>query len=117
MKKVEAIVQPFKLIEVKEALAELGVTTLTVSEVREADRCGRHTETYRGQEYVVDFTPRVKVDIVVPDIRVDAAIAAITRGAKTGHDDAGSIFVSSLEDTVSIQSGKHGDIQSHTGRS
>jgi len=110
-------VQPFKLIEVKEALAELGVTTLTVSEVREADRCGRHTETYRGQEYVVDFTPRVKVDIVVPDIRVDAAIAAITRVAKTGHDDAGSIFVSSLEETVSIQSGKHGDIQSHTGRS
>jgi len=60
MKKVEAIVQPFKLIEIKEALAELGVTTLTVSEVREADRCGRHTETYRGQEYIVDFTPRLK---------------------------------------------------------
>src|SRR3989442_7364211 len=71
MKKVEAIVQPFKLIEVKEALAQLGVTTLTVSEVRGADRGERHTETYRGQEYVVDFTPRLKVDIVVADTRVD----------------------------------------------
>jgi nitrogen regulatory protein P-II 1 len=116
MKKVEAIVQPFKLIEIKEALAELGVTTLTVSEVREADRCGRHTETYRGQEYIVDFTPRLKVDIVVPDIRADEVIAVIARVAKTGHDDAGSIFVSSLEDAVSIQSGKHGDIQSPNGK-
>jgi nitrogen regulatory protein P-II 1 len=116
MKKVEAIVQPFKLIEVKEALAELGVTTLTVSEVRGADRGGRHTETYRGQEYVVDFTPRLKVDIVVPDTRVDEVIAVISRVAKTGHDDAGSIFVSSLEDAVSIPSGRHGDVQSHNGR-
>jgi len=108
MKKIEAIVQPFKLLEVKEALAEIGVTTLTVSDVQESDRHGRHTETYRGQEYTVDFTARVRVDIVVPNNLVDEAIAVITKAAKTGHDGAGSIFVSSLEDTVSIQTGKHG---------
>src|SRR5437899_11579350 len=96
MKKVEAIVQPFKLIEVKEALAELGVTTLTVSEVRGADRGGRHTETYRGQEYVVDFTPRLKIDIVVPDTRVDEVSALSSRDASTGHDDAGLTVVSAV---------------------
>jgi nitrogen regulatory protein PII len=108
MKKVEAIVQPFKVLEVKEALVEIGVTTLTVSDVQESDRYGRHTETYRGQEYTVDFTPRVRVDVVVPNNLVDEVIAVITRAAKTGHDGAGSIFVSSLEDRVSIQTGKHG---------
>jgi nitrogen regulatory protein P-II 1 len=109
MKKVEAIVQPFKLLEVKDALAEIGVTTLTVSEVQESDHHGRHTETYRGQEYTVDFTPRVKVDIVVPDSQVDEVIAVITGAANTAHDGAGSIFVSSLEDAVNIQTGKHGE--------
>jgi len=107
MKKVEAIVQPFKLLEVKEALGEIGVTTLTVSDVQESDRYGRHTETYRGQAYTVDFAPRVRVDIVVPDTLLHEAISAITEAAKTGHDGAGSIFVSSLEDTVSIQTGEH----------
>lgn len=109
MKKVEAIVRPFKLLEVKDALAEIGVTTLTVSEVQESDRHRRHTETYRGQRYTVDFTPRVKVDIVVPDSRVHEVIAVITGAARTGHEGSGSIFVSSLEDAVSIQSGKHGE--------
>jgi nitrogen regulatory protein PII len=108
MKKVEAIVQPFKLHEVKEALAEIGVMTLTVSEVQESDRFGRHTETYRGQEYTVDFTPRTRVEVVVSDDVVDDVIAVISRAAKTGNDGAGSIFISSLEDTVSIQTGKHG---------
>src|SRR4029077_17927434 len=108
MKKVEAIVQPFKLHEVKEALGEIGVMTLTVSEVQESDRYGRHTETYRGQEYTVDFTPRARVEIVVPDGLVDEVIAVISRAAKTGNDGAGSIFVSSLEDAVSIQTGRHG---------
>jgi nitrogen regulatory protein P-II 1 len=108
MKKVEAIVQPFKLLEVKEALAEIGVTTLTVSDVQESDRFGRHTETYRGQEYTVDFSPRVRVEIVIPDGLLDEAIAAISEAARTGHDGAGTIFVSSLEDTVSIQTGEHG---------
>ena len=107
MKKLEAIVQPLKLLEIKEALAEIGVTTLTVSEVREADRDGGHTETYRGQEYTVDFSPRVKVDIVVPDSRVHEVIAVITGAAQTGHAGDGSILVSSLEDAVSIQNGKH----------
>jgi len=108
MKKVEAIVQPFKLLEVKEALAEIGVTTLTVSDVQESDRVGRHTETYRGQEYTVDFSPRVRVEIVISDGLLDGAILAISEAARTGHDGAGMIFVSSLEDTVSIQTGKHG---------
>ena len=108
MKKVEAIVQPFKLHEVKEALAEIGVMTLTVSEVQESDRYGRHTETYRGQEYTVDFTPRTRVEVVVSDDVVHDVITVISRAAKTGHDGAGSILVSSLEDTVSIQTGKHG---------
>src|ERR1700720_2627177 len=102
MKKIEAIVQPFKLLEVKEGLAEIGVTTLTVSDVQESDRFGRHPETYRGQEYTVDFPPRVSVDIVVPDSLAHGVIAVIARAAKTGNDGAGSIFVSSLEDTVSI---------------
>ena len=108
MKKVEAIVQPFKLHEVKEAMGEIGVMTLTVSEVQESDRFGRHTETYRGQEYTVDFTPRTRVEVVVSDDVVHDVIAVISRAAKTGHDGAGSILVSSLEDTVSIQTGKHG---------
>jgi len=107
MKKVEAIVQPFKLLEVKEALAEIGVTTLTVSDVQESDRYGRHTETYRGQEYTVDFTPRIRVDVVVPDGLVLDVISVIAKAANTGHDGAGSILVSSLEDAVSIQNGKH----------
>ena len=107
MKKVEAIVQPFKLLEVKEALAEIGVTTLTVSDVQESDRYGRHTETYRGQEYTVDFTPRIRVDVVVADGLVLDVISVIAKAANTGHDGAGSIFVSSLEDAVSIQNGKH----------
>ena len=102
MKKVEAIIQPFKLLEVKEALAEIGVTSLTVSDVQESDPRGRHTETYRGQEYTVDFTPRVKVDVTVPDSRMHEVIAVITGAAKTGHDGSGSICVSSLEDAVSI---------------
>ncbi len=82
MKKVEAIVQPFKLHEVKEALAEIGVMTLTVSEVQESDRFGRHTETYRGQEYTVDFTPRTRVEVVVSDDVVDDVIAVISRAAR-----------------------------------
>jgi nitrogen regulatory protein P-II 2 len=108
MKKLEAIIQPFKLIDVKEALAEIGVTVLTVSEVREADRRGRHTETYRGQEYTVEFTPRVKLEIVVADCRADKTIAVITEAVKSEHehDGAGTIFIYALEDAVSIQTGQ-----------
>jgi nitrogen regulatory protein P-II 1 len=106
MKKLEAVIQPFKLMDVKEALAEIGVTVLTVSEVREADRRGGHTETYRGQEYTVDFTARVKLEIVVADGRADKTIAVITEAVKSEHDGAGTIFVYPLEDAVSIQGGR-----------
>ena len=107
MKKIEAVIQPYKLIEVKEALAEIGVTALTMSEVREADCHGRHIEMYRGQAYTVDFTPRVKLEVVVPNNRAESAIAVITKAANTGHDDSGIIAVSSLDDTVTIQTGRH----------
>jgi nitrogen regulatory protein P-II 1 len=107
MKKIEAVIQPYKLMDVKEALAEIGVTALTMSEVREADCHGRHTEMYRGQEYTVDFTPRVKLEVVVPDNRADKAITVITAAAKTGHDGSGTIVVSSLDDTVTIENGQH----------
>ena len=102
MKKLEAIIQPYKLMDVKEALAEIGVTVLTVSEVREADRGGRHTETYRGQEYRVDFTPRVKLEVVVADGRAAQAIAVISEAATSELAGAGTIFISALEDAVTI---------------
>jgi nitrogen regulatory protein P-II 1 len=107
MKKIEAVIQPYKVIDVKEALAAIGVTALTMSEVREADCHGRHTETYRGQQYTVDFTPRVKLEVMVSDSRAGRAIRVITMAAKTGRDDSGRIAVSSLEDTVTIESGQH----------
>ncbi len=109
MKKLEAIIQPFKLLEVKEALAEIGVTTLTVSEVQEADRYGRHIQTYRGQECTVDFTPRTRLEVVVSNRRADEVISVITGAAKTGHGGSGKIFISSLEDAVSIETEKHGE--------
>jgi len=78
-----------------------------MSEVREADRHGRHTEMYRGQQYTVDFTPRAKLEVVVSDGRADQAIRVIAMAAKTGHDDSGTIAVSSLDDTVTIENGRH----------
>jgi nitrogen regulatory protein P-II 1 len=107
MKKLEAIIQPYKLMDVKEALAQIGVTVLTVSEVREADRNGRHTETYRGQEYIVDFTPRVKLEVVVADGRADQTIAVISEAATNERTDAGTIFISTLEDAVTIPTCRH----------
>jgi nitrogen regulatory protein P-II 1 len=107
MKKIEAVIQPYKVIDVKEALAAIGVTALTVSEVREADCHGRHTETYRGQQYTVDFTPRVKLEVMVSDSRAGRVIRVVSMAAKTGRDDSGTIAVSSLEDTVTIESGQH----------
>ena len=107
MKKIEAVIQPHKVMDVKEALAAIGVTVLTMSEVREADCHGRHTETYRGQQYTVDFTPRVKLEVIVADSRADRAIRVIAAAARTGRDDSGTIAVSSLEDTVTIESGQH----------
>ena len=109
MKKLEAIIQPYKLMDVKEALAEIDVTVLTVSEVREADRDGRHTETYRGQEYTVDFTPRVKLEVVVADGRAAQAIAVISEAATSELAGAGTIFISALEDAVAISTGRHAE--------
>jgi len=116
MKKIEAVIQPYKLVDVKEALAEIGVTVLTMTEVRETDCHGRHTEMYRGQEYTVDFTPRVKLEVVVPNNRAERAITVITAAAKTGHDGSGIIVVSSLDDTVTIESGQHSVDRRHDQR-
>ena len=109
MKLITAIVKPFKLDEVREALAEVGVTGLTVTEVKGFGRQKGHTELYRGAEYVVDFLPKVKVEVAVQADQVDHAIEAIEKGAKTGKIGDGKIFVTSLEEVVRIRTGERGD--------
>jgi nitrogen regulatory protein PII len=109
MKKVEAIVKPFKLDEVREALSELGVTGLTVTEVKGFGRQKGHTELYRGAEYVVDFLPKVKVEVIVPDALVDRAIEAVVKAARTGKIGDGKIFVTNVEQAVRIRTGESGD--------
>jgi nitrogen regulatory protein P-II 1 len=109
MKKIEAIIKPFKLDEVREALSEIGVTGLTVSEVKGFGRQKGHTELYRGAEYVVDFLPKLKVDIVVADAILDAALDAIIKAARTGKIGDGKIFVSSIEQVVRIRTGETGE--------
>ena len=106
MKKIEAIIKPFKLDEVREALAEVGVTGLTVTEVKGFGRQKGHTELYRGAEYVVDFLPKVKVEVVVADDHVDAVIEAITKAARTGKIGDGKIFVSPIEQAIRIRTGE-----------
>lgn len=106
MKKIEAIVKPFKLDEVREVLAEVGVTGLTVTEVKGFGRQKGHTELYRGAEYVVDFLPKVKIEVVVPDKMVDAAIEGIVKAARTGKIGDGKIFVTSVEQVVRIRTGE-----------
>lgn len=106
MKKVEAVIKPFKLDEVREALAELGVAGLTVTEVKGFGRQKGHTELYRGAEYVVDFLPKVKVEIVLADEQVDTAIDAIVKAARTGKIGDGKIFVSNVEQVVRIRTGE-----------
>jgi nitrogen regulatory protein P-II 1 len=106
MKKIEAIIKPFKLDEVREALSEVGVTGLTVTEVKGFGRQKGHTELYRGAEYVVDFLPKIKLEIVVPDNVVDTAIEAIIKAARTGKIGDGKIFVSSVEQIVRIRTGE-----------
>ena len=108
MKKIEAIVKPFKLDEVREALSEIGVTGLTVTEVKGFGRQKGHTELYRGAEYVVDFLPKVKVDVVVPDNLLDGAIDAIVKAARTGKIGDGKIFVSSVDQVIRIRTGETG---------
>jgi nitrogen regulatory protein P-II 1 len=106
MKKIDAVVKPFKLDEVREALAEVGVTGLTVTEVKGFGRQKGHTELYRGAEYVVDFLPKVKIEVVVSDGMVDAAIEAIVKAARTGKIGDGKIFVTPVEQVVRIRTGE-----------
>jgi nitrogen regulatory protein P-II 1 len=109
MKKIEAIFKPFKLDEVREALSEAGITGLTVTEVKGFGRQRGHTELYRGAEYVVDFLPKVKVEIVVPDDRVESSIDAILKAARTGKIGDGKIFVTSVEQVVRNRTGETGE--------
>jgi nitrogen regulatory protein P-II 1 len=106
MKLITSIIKPFKLDEVRESLAEVGVTGLTVTEVKGFGRQKGHTELYRGAEYVVDFLPKAKVEAVVADDRVEAAIEAITKAARTGKIGDGKIFVTSVEQVIRIRTGE-----------
>lgn len=106
MKKIEAIIKPFKLDEVREALAEVGVTGLTVTEVKGFGRQKGHTELYRGAEYVVDFLPKVKIEVVIGADKLDAVVEAIVKAARTGKIGDGKIFVSSVERVVRIRTGE-----------
>lgn len=108
MKKIEAIIKPFKLDEVKEALQDVGVQGLSVIEVKGFGRQKGHTELYRGAEYVVDFLPKVKIDVVLDDEQVDAAIEAIVEAAKTDKIGDGKIFVSPVEQAIRIRTGESG---------
>ena len=109
MKKIEAIVKPFKLDEVREALSEVGVTGLTVTEVKGFGRQKGHTELYRGAEYVVDFLPKVKIEVVLADEMLDKAVEAIQKAAKTGRIGDGKIFISTIEEAIRIRTGEEGE--------
>jgi nitrogen regulatory protein P-II 1 len=109
MKKIEAIIKPFKLTEVKDALNELGIQGMTVSEVKGFGRQKGHTEIYRGSEYTVDFLPKVKIETVVADHLKDAAVAAILKAAKTGKIGDGKVFISSIEEAIRIRTDERGD--------
>jgi nitrogen regulatory protein P-II 1 len=106
MKKIEAIIKPFKLDEVREALSELGVSGLTVTEVKGFGRQKGHTELYRGAEYVVDFLPKIKVEVVVSSAMLDTAIESIVKAANTGKIGDGKIFVTSVEQVIRIRTGE-----------
>jgi nitrogen regulatory protein P-II 1 len=109
MKKIEAIFKPFKLDEVREALSEIGVSGLTVTEVKGFGRQKGHTELYRGAEYVVDFLPKVKIEVVLADDQVEAAVEAIVNAAKTGKIGDGKIFILPVEQAIRIRTGEEGD--------
>jgi nitrogen regulatory protein P-II 1 len=109
MKKIEAIIKPFKLDEVREALSEIGVNGLTVTEVKGFGRQKGHTELYRGAEYVVDFLPKIKLELVVADTIVESAVDAIISAAHTGKIGDGKIFVSNVEQVVRIRTGETGE--------
>lgn len=109
MKKIEAIIKPFKLDDVKEALQEVGLQGMTVTEAKGFGRQKGHTELYRGAEYVVDFLPKIKIELVVADNRVEAAIEAIQNAAQTGRIGDGKIFVSPVETAIRIRTGESGE--------
>jgi nitrogen regulatory protein P-II 1 len=109
MKKIDAIIKPFKLEEVKEALAAVGAQGLTVSEVKGFGRQKGHTEIYRGSEYTVDFLPKIKIEIVLPDALVQQAVEAIVRAARTGKIGDGKVFVSNIETAIRIRTEESGD--------
>jgi nitrogen regulatory protein P-II 1 len=109
MKKIEAIIKPFKLDDVKEAISELGVQGMTITEVKGFGRQKGHTELYRGAEYVVDFIPKIKIEVVVKDDEVSQLVEAIQNTAKTGSIGDGKIFVSTLETAIRIRTGESGD--------
>jgi nitrogen regulatory protein P-II 1 len=109
MKKIEAIIKPFKLEEVKDALSEIGIEGMTVSEVKGFGRQKGHTEIYRGSEYKVDFLPKIKLEVVLPDNRVDAAVGAIVGAAKTGKIGDGKVFVANVEEIIRIRTDEKGD--------
>jgi nitrogen regulatory protein P-II 1 len=109
MKKIEAIIKPFKLEDVKEALTGVGLEGMTVSEVKGFGRQKGHTEIYRGSEYTVDFLPKIKLEVVLPDHLVAAAVAAITQAAKTGKIGDGKVFVSPVDNAIRIRTGEEGE--------
>jgi nitrogen regulatory protein PII len=109
MKKIEAIIKPFKLTEVKDALNELGIQGMTVSEVKGFGRQKGHTEIYRGSEYTVDFLPKIKIELVIADAQKDTAVQAIIKAAKTGKIGDGKVFVSAIEEAVRIRTDEKGD--------
>ena len=109
MKKIEAVIKPFKLAEVKQALSEAGVVGMTVVEAKGFGRQKGHTEIYRGSEYTVDFLPKVKIEVVVPDPMVQTAVDAIVQAAKTGKIGDGKIFVLPVEDVIRIRTDEHGE--------
>ena len=109
MKKIEAIVKPFKLDDVREALTEIGVTGMTATEVKGFGRQKGHTELYRGAEYVVDFMPKVKLELVVSDDKLESCLGAITDAARTGKIGDGKIFVSAVDRVIRIRTGEEGD--------
>ncbi|HWU81601.1 MAG TPA: P-II family nitrogen regulator [Caulobacter sp.] len=108
MKKIEAVIKPFKLDEVKEALQDMGVQGMTVLEAKGYGRQKGHTELYRGAEYVVDFLPKIKVEVVVEDSQLEPALEAITRAARTGRIGDGKIFVSEITEVIRIRTGENG---------
>jgi len=109
MKKIEAIIKPFKLEEVKDALSEIGIEGMTVSEVKGFGRQKGHTEIYRGSEYTVDFLPKIKIELVITDGQVEAAVGAIIKSAKTGKIGDGKVFVSGVEQAIRIRTEEKGD--------